>query len=476
MQAWIEVEAATADFGDARLNRRYQLLLDRLSSKPTLSIPAACQGLAETTAAYRFCDNPRTDAATVLQPHAAATVARVRAEKVVITAQDTTEIELERPEERVGGPLNDESRWGLYLHPLLALTPQRVPLGVVTAKIWSRDPVEFARSQAEKRRARKAAPLEDKESVRWLEGYQSACALAAAAPDTTVIAVSDSEGDIYECLQAGTTGAASYIVRGCQDRAVLDEAQPLLLQTLACKAALGRLKIRVRKRAASTGDETKTRKQARGGRIARVTVRAATVSLRGPARPGGKLPTIEVHAILVKEEKPPAGEEPIEWLLLTDLPIATFEEVTTVIDYYGCRWEIEVYFRTLKSGCKIEELQFERQDRYEVCLALYLIVAWRVLHLLMLGRECPEMSCAAVLSEAEWKSAYVIAMNEAAPKEPPPLMEMVTLIAELGGYLNRKHDGPPGPQTMWIGLQRMRDFAIAWTAFGPGERRRCVER
>jgi hypothetical protein len=474
MQAWIEGETKGADFGDKRLNRRYELLLDRLSDKPTLSIPAACRGWAETTAAYRFFDNGKTDAAKVLKPHHDATVARVRAHDVVIVAQDTTEIELDREQERVGGPLTDASRWGLYAHPLLAMTPERVPLGVVAAAIWSRDPEEFAKSQEEKRRARKAKPIEEKESVRWLEGYRSTCALAAETPETTIVAVSDSEGDIYECLQAGSAGAAEYIVRGCQDRALLEEECPLLMQTLACKAVLGKMKIRVSKRDVSTGDETKKRKQARAGRIARVTIRSARVLLRGPARPGMKLPPVYVNAILVKEETPPKGEEAIEWLLLTSLPIETFAEVTTVIDYYCCRWEIEIYFRTLKSGCKIEELQFERQDRYEVCLAMYMIVAWRVLYVLMLGRECPKMRCDAVLSEEEWKSVYVIATNEQPPATPPLLQAMVTMIAEMGGYLNRKHDGPPGPQTMWIGLQRMRDFAIAWIAFRPRERRNDV--
>jgi hypothetical protein len=471
MHAWIEAETKGADFGDERLNRRYELLLERLSDKPTLSIPAACRGLAETTAAYRFFDSDRTDAAKVLKPHQDATVERIRAHEVVIVAQDTTEVELDRAEERVGGPLNDDSRWGLYVHPLLAMTPERVPLGIVTAKIWSRDPEEFAKSQEEKRRQRKAKPIEEKESVRWLEGYQSACVLAAQTPDTMIIAVSDSEGDIYECLQAGTEGKAQYIVRGCQDRALLEEDHPLLMQTLACKASLGTMKIRVSKREASTGDETKKRKQPRDGRIARVTIRSARVLLRGPARPGLKLPDIHVNAILVKEENAPKGEEPVEWLLLTSLPIETFDEVTKVLDYYCCRWEIEVYFRTLKSGCKIEELQFERQDRFEVCLAMYMIVAWRVLYLLMLGRECPKMSCEAVLAESEWKSVYVIATGEDAPAKPLQLGAMVRIIAELGGYLNRKHDGPPGPQTMWIGIQRMRDFAIAWSAFGPSARK-----
>ena len=474
MQAWIEAETKGADFGDERLNRRYELLLDGLSDKPTLSIPAACRGLAETTAAYRFFDNEKTNAAKVLKPHRDATVERIRAHEVVLVAQDTTEVEIDRPHQRVGGPLNDESRWGLFIHPLLALTPQRVPLGVVMAKIWSRDLAEFAKSQEEKRRARKAKPIADKESVRWLEGYQSACVLAAETPGTTIIALSDSEGDIYECLQAGEEGAADYIVRGCQDRALLDEEQSLLLQTLACKKALGTMKIRVSKRAASTGDNTKKRKQAREARVAKLTVRSARVLLRGPARPGQKLPAIYVNVILAKEERPPAGVEPIEWLLLTSLPIETFDEAMSVLDYYCARWEIEIYFRTLKSGCKIEKLQFERQDRLEVCLAMYMIVAWRVLYVLMLGRECPKMRCDAVLSEAEWKSVYTIVTGEEAPAKPPLLGDMIKMIAELGGYLNRKNDGPPGPQTMWIGLQRMRDFADAWIAFRPQKRRKDV--
>jgi len=176
MQTWIEVETAGVNFGDERLNRRYELLLERMGDKPTLSIPAACHGWAETKAAYRFFDNDKTTAAKVLEPHRDATLERIRAHKLVIVAQDTTEIELQRERERVGGPLSDETRWGIYTHPLLALTPERVPLGVVETAIWSRDPVEFAKSQAEKRLARKAKPIEQKESVRWLDNLKQATA------------------------------------------------------------------------------------------------------------------------------------------------------------------------------------------------------------------------------------------------------------------------------------------------------------
>lgn len=164
MQAWIAVETQTADFGDERLDRRYALVLDQLSQKPSLSIPAACQGLAETTAAYRFFANDRVSPQKVLDPHGAATLQRIREQKVVVIPQDTTEVDLTRQQEKVGGPLSDEHRWGLFAHPLLALTPERVPLGVVGAEMWSRDEEELKRSQKEKARERKQLPIEEKES------------------------------------------------------------------------------------------------------------------------------------------------------------------------------------------------------------------------------------------------------------------------------------------------------------------------
>ena len=478
MQAWIELETKDADFGDKRLDARYQVLLELLSDKPSLSIPAACGGQAETAAAYRFFDNEKTDPAKVLRPHHHATLERIRAEAVVIAAQDTTEVEVTRKQEKVGGPLNDLEHWGLYVHPLLAMTPQRVPLGVVHAEMWSRDPKEFAKTAEERRKERRQKPFEEKESYRWLQGYEAACAIAAAAPKTTVVCVSDSEGDIYECFAAGARDdahRAEWIVRACQDDRSLAEEEKNLRQLLVCQAPLGKMTVHVSKREASTGNGRK-RQQPRESRTATMTVRAVRTLLSPPFRPGKKLAPVYVNAILVREENPPEGEEPIEWLLVTSLPIATFEEVSTAIGYYCCRWEIEVFFRVLKSGCKIQDLQFEREDRLQVCLAMYLIVAWRVLYVLMMGRACPQMRCDAIFTEAEWKSVYVIANHKSAPKTPPTLGEIIPWIAGMGGYLGRKHDGPPGPKTMWIGIQRMRDFATAWTAFGPATAKRCVER
>jgi len=358
----------------------------------------------------------------------------------------------------------------------VAFTPQHVPLGVVETLFWSRDPDEFAKSAQQKRDERRHKSIQDKESQRWLEGYLAACQVAERAPDTQVISIADSKADVYELFvlaQATVGKKAQWLVRACQDRA-LTEGEEHLTQRVACTKVLAKLTIRVSKRAASPSEQ-RSRRQARSARKARVTVRAAQVTLRSPHRTGEKLPSVQVNAILVREEKPPPGEEAIEWLLLTDLPITTTKDVLQAIKYYGCRWEMEIFFRVLKSGCQVEKLQLEEQARMEPCLAMYLIVSWRIQHVTMLGRECPQTSCACVLAEEEWKAVVEIMTHQPAPEEPPPLGEMLVLIAELGGYLGRGNDGPPGPKTMWIGMQRMRDFAMAWSTFGPG-RKRSVER
>ena len=473
MQAWVGKELRTVDIGDARLDARLALILDRLSAQPTVSIPAAFRTEAEKDGAYRFFDNKNVTEGDILQPHHDATLARVKAEPIVLLPQDTTEIDVTRRQEEVGGRLNDANRRGLFAHIQLALTPKRLSLGVTHAEIWKREDEEFDQPQADKRKKRRAKTIDQKESGRWLEGYRKACEVAQKCPQTQVISLSDSEGDIYECYVEGapTEGQkADWIVRACQDRALVG-GKPRLRLSILNMPVLGTMTIEVSKRQPSTGDGRKRRQARTSARKAEVTVRSKRVLLRPPRRPGGvKLPAVQVKAVLVLEENPPEGEQAVEWLLLTSLPVKTFDEAVKVTEYYCCRWEVEVYFRVLKSGCRVESLQFETSERLTKCLAVYLIVAWRVLYLTMLGRTQPGMRCDAVLDEAEWKSVYEVVSGKAAPKIPPTLAELIKMIAQLGGYQGRKHDGPPGPKTMWIGMQRMHDLARAWNQFGPNAR------
>jgi hypothetical protein len=496
MVAWIEHETASAKFGtvksgktsprkykprkskavNVRLKNRFQIVLEIMSNKPSLKFPAGCRGHAEMKAAYRFLDNEHVTFLSILGPHREATIERIREQPVVLIPQDTTEIDITRPQEKMvgSGPLNDDSRLGFHDHVGLAMTPEHLVLGVVHAKLWARDPVEFAKPAAQKRDERRAKPIEEKESIRWIEGYNAACEIARLAPETEIISLADSEGDIYELVLEGKAiegvRKASFIVRACQNRALVpvdevssSESNIYLREQVANTPVLARRTLDIRERHPKSKDDRK-RKQQREARTAVVTIQAMRVKLRAPSRRGGKLEDVEVNVVLVTEPNPPPGVVPIEWILLTNLPIDTVAAVECIIDYYTCRWQIEIYFRILKSGCKVEESQLERAERFEPYLALNMIVAWRIMHVMMLGRECPDLPCDVAFEDDEWRAVYATVKKEAPPSEPPSIQTIIHLIASLGGWLGRKSDGEPGPKAMWVGMQRMVDLALGWRA------------
>lgn len=447
---WAQEEVRMADLGDKRLNARLGFVLEQLGQKPQLSIPAACGGWTETLGAYRFFNNPKATFENVLASHYAATQERMAACPVVLLAQDTTE-----DDECVClgpkglGTLKETEKHARRLHPTIAFTPDRICLGVVKAAYWSRD----CPSPREERRSK---GVDEKESRHWIESYQDSCALQGQLPHTQIVNVADREGDIYEWYVEYDSYApqtrADWIVRAAQDRCVQTGESAKLWQTLGQASVLGALEVEVKAR------------PNRAARLARVTVRTATVSLAPPARRGYPLPEITVNAVLAREDTPPPGMEALEWLLLTSLPVSTFEQAATVVAWYTVRWCIEVYFHVLKNGCQTERLQLETEERLLPCLALYMIIAWRVLFTLMLGRACPELDCEVIFEAKEWQAAYIVVKRCPPPPVPPQLGEIVALVASFGGYLGRKHDGPPGPKTMWIGLQRLRDFVIALDA------------
>jgi hypothetical protein len=479
LSPWVVEEMKTADLDDKRLNARLCAILEQLGEHPTASIPAACGGYKELTAAYRFFDNEKVEFDDVLQPHIDATRLRIAAQAVVLLAQDTTEIDVTRPQQQVvdAGPLDTGARRGAQLHLMHSFTPDGTPLGTLRAIVWARD--DEAETNAVRTRAQRAAtPIEEKESMRWLEAMRQAREEAERCPTTQFVCIADSESDIYEVLAEGMAEprTADWIVRACQDRALVEDATEgataanhLRTAVLAAPVLFTKT-IDVRGREAKIACEDRGRRQPRCSRTAEVEVRAAEVTLRAPWRPGQKLRPVTVNVVMVREIDPPADDVPVEWILLTSLAIKTVENIASIIQYYCVRWMIEIFFRTLKSGCRVEERRFERMDRVLRCLAVYLIVAWRTLYICRLGRSAPEISCEAVFEPAEWKSVYQVVQKKKAPKVPPTLREIVRMVAQLGGYVNRKREDEPGPQTVWLGLQRMHDMARCWQLFGPGSK------
>ncbi|MBI5178699.1 MAG: IS4 family transposase [Nitrospinae bacterium] len=447
--SWALEEMGALRLGDKRLNRRAVQVLKQLGEKPTPSIPTACKGWTETLAAYRLFDNEKVTMEKVLAAHEKATVARIGQHPVVLCIEDTTELDYSTKKETKGlGALTYETRQGLLLHPTLAVTPDRVPLGCLRGFVWARDPELYGKEKEYRK-----IPIEEKESFRWIEGYRCVNKVAAELRQTKLVYVADRESDIYELFVEAQTAQgqmADLLIRVAIDRKLFGGGK--LWGQAEESPTLGTVEFDLPKR------------DKRPGRRVAQTLRAVRVKFKAPYRNGKKLPVVEVTVILAKEENPPSGMEPVEWMLLTTRSVTTFTEAAQMMQWYLCRWQIEVFFHILKNGCKIEKLQLEHVDRLKPAIALYMIIAWRILYLTMLGRKCPDLSCDVVFDTEEWQAVYIVTKRAHPPRRPPRLDEMVKMIASYGGYLNRKGDAEPGPKTLWIGLQRTRDFVLGIAA------------
>ncbi len=309
---WAIEEMKTAELEDKRLNARLTALLSALGEHPTASIPAACGGFNEMTAAYRFFDNEKATWEKILAPHAEQARQRMAQQELVLLVQDTSELDFTRPQEQVvgAGSLDGSSRCGAFLHPLVAFTADGTPLGTCWAKLWTQhEPAEETRAEKEKRR--KATPIEEKESFRWIEGLRQARDVAQELPDVQCVCIADSEADIYELFsEPRGQRRVEWLVRACQDRAALcdaensDDEAHRLCRLVENQPLMFSKEISVRGRPqAKVSCETRGRRQPRDSRTAEVEVRAATVTLRPPQRAGLKLPAVTINVVLVRSRR-----------------------------------------------------------------------------------------------------------------------------------------------------------------------------
>ena len=484
---WIGQEMATAALGDQRLNRRLRQILTRCFAQPMASLKASMRGWAEMVAAYRFFDHEMVTVENILAPHRAAIQERVKHHSRVLVIQNTTEIDYTQKKELKGsGPLSTDTRRGFFAHTQYVVSAQGLPLGVWHSDIYARtlDP-----KRPDKENDRKQRPLEERESYRWVEGYRQACALAEAVPELEVISQADREGDLYDVfaertcrLEKGKT-APHWLIRcnhperklqpplhqnpDCEDSA---PAGDKLLETVKNSSVLGTRSFEVKRTVQNKKIGGNRKQVARPARTVTLELRVAKIELRPPWRKGTQLQPVTISVVLAQEIAPPADQEAICWILLTSLEVNDLATASEVLDLYLVRWEIEVFHRVLKTGCRVEELQLKEDQRVQPAIALYMIVAWRVLYLMKLGRECPELLCDVVFEREEWQAIVVLVKGrEALGGAQPSLREMVRMVAGFGGFAARKNDGEPGAESMWIGLTRLRDFAFCWQRFGPSE-------
>jgi transposase-like protein/transposase Tn5 family protein len=440
---WAVSEFADADLGDLRRTKRLVELAGVLAQHPTAAFPEACGDGAMLKAAYRFFANDAIAPQDCLSSHIEATYSRLHQVPLVLAVQDTTEVDWTSHRATQGlGPLGHTACQGLLVHSTLAFTPERVPLGLLAQHVWARDPDDIG-----KRTRRKQLPISQKESQKWLTSLEAVGSAHDGCPTTRFVSVGDREADIYDLLAAVRPEGVELVIRASWDRAVC-APERYVWATVEAQPVVEHLFLRVPRRGSHPG------------RDATLSLRFCPLTLRPPRhRQSEGLPAVALWAVQVREVEPPDGVEPIEWLLLTTVAVHTVADAIERVEWYACRWGIEVWHRMLKSGCRIEARQLATGERLQRCLTLYSIIAWRVLYATMLARAVPEMPCSVLLEIEEWQALYcAIHHCPTPPERPPSLGQAVRWIAQLGGFVGRRRRDQSGAETLWRGFQHLTDF------------------
>jgi len=447
---WAEEEFGSVELYDERLRERLLTIARDFYCQPGKLIPQISNGSeAKTKGAYRFFDNRKVKMEILLRPHIESTLERIKKEKIVLAVQDTTTLNYTKHYTTKGlGPIGtDRISVGLLLHDTLVFSIEGTPLGVLDAQVWSRNEAEFG-----KRKYRHKLPIEEKESYKWLKSYRKATEIQTLCPDTTVISIGDRESDIYELFYetAQNTTGAKLLVRAEKSKNRKVEEKRLWEKMQEAPIA-GYHEVYL------------PGKPKRKARTAKLAIRYLSVKLE-PPQGKKQLGTIRLWAVYAKEvDYSITVKEPIEWMLLTTVEVKSLADAIEKLKWYQSRWGIEVYHRTLKSGCRIEDRRLNNADSIESSLAIDMVVAWRIYNLTKQSRETPDVSCKDYLEEDEWKvlSAFV-KKKDKKTNEPPTLREAVRMIAKLGGFLGRKSDGEPGTTTLWRGLLRLSFIMIGY--------------
>jgi hypothetical protein len=442
-KSWAHEEFGRVRFFDGRLKDRLYRIAEDFHGCPQGSLPEACASKAGTIGAYRFFANPKVSMDVLLTGHVEATIQRIRQHPIVLVPQDTTTLNYTtHPIQQGLGPIGTrrDKAMGLLLHDTMAFSEQGTPLGLVDAQCWARDPKDRG-----KRNRRKRVPIEQKESRKWLRSFRKVAEIQKVCPDTKLISIGDRESDVYELfLEARIDpNGPGLLVRMNRSAGRKVSGIPLW-DFMSSRPVDGTLALHI--------PHSGTRK----ARDSVLDVRFAEVELQPPKRLKSCGP-IRAWAVYVREQAEYAIDStPIEWMLLTTVEVTPLEHARRIVQWYARRWGIEVYHRTLKSGCRILDRHLDPDAGLKACVGIDMVVAWRVFHLTMLSREAPDAPCTVFFTDDEWQALCIYtSRNPVPPKQPPSLVQATRMVGAMGGHLGRNGDGPPGTQSLWRGLQRL---------------------
>ena len=471
---WAADEFDGVDLGDKRLDSRLVKLFDSFSEAPESPINQACEDWAETKAAYRFFQNENVDVVPIMAAHRGKTLSRAAEHSTILALQDTSYfVYTNHPKTRGLGEISMKkgtnidkiySR-GLVMHTCLAVTTQGLPLGLLDQKIFTRKlRPEHKRRGMGGKPIHDVLPVEEKESFRWIEALDVTPTTSAR---TQVVTVCDRECDFYDFFKAADKNGSSVLVRAAQNRTInrgsryAEKNIEKLWDHIASQPDVGSYAVEV-----AAVKQTKHNK-GRTARTAQMGIKFGEFKMNPPRNnPKHKteiLPDIQLFAIHAMEINPPEGEEPVEWMLLANQPVTTLEEAFERVHWYSLRWRIEMYFKVLKSGFRVEACRLGTADRLIRYLTVMGIVAWRLFMITLIARTDPSMPCSEFLSEQEWTVLAIKSTRHGSPPaSPPTIADALIWIARLGGYLARKGDSSPGTLVLWRGWKRLTDLTEGW--------------
>jgi hypothetical protein len=460
-ESWTNNEFFSAELGDERLNKRLSIISGRFAQSPLSPINHACDDWAETKAAYRFFRNEKIAYHDITRSHIAATKERCRKCSTVLAIQDTTYFNYsQHPKTKGLCPLSrkkdkhhgDLVTLGLVMHSTFMVGTDGLPLGIADQKIYAR-PQPNEEMDAKKRRAlNDRLPTEEKDSYRWVESLENTSRNMAGI-QSRVVTICDREADMYDLFLCAEQLTALLVVRANYDRAVNKKSR---YSEITGEKLWSLLK---RKRCEATIQVQIPKQQDQSARTASCELRFTDFVMNVPlnyCEGKRKNPLdLNLYAVYVSEIDCPEGYEPIDWILITNIPVQSCEQALEKVAWYCLRWRIETWHKVLKSGLQVEECRLSTSERLSRYLAVMSIVAWRIFWVTLVARVAPMASCRLLLNDFEWKILIAkFAKTQKINHQPPTLEQSIRWIAQLGGFLARKGDNQPGIIHIWKGMKK----------------------
>jgi hypothetical protein len=452
-QEWAEETFGTVHVGDERRSRRVVQIAAAVAHDPGASLPAQLHDEAALKATYRFLETPDITFEQLIAPHVAQTRQLMRQQAQVLLHQDTTEVDDQHHPKTTGlGPIGNGTHHGYLLQTVLAVRPGTLEvLGLAHQEPFLRQPVPKGETKRERHRR-------ERESDVW---YRSVQAIGSPPPGVQWIHVGDRYGDMFPFLTLCQQLHCDFLVRAARDRCVdllVEDPQAPVARRSHHKRPAGQEPQPATRHlfevvgswpVQATHDLELEASQKRRHRVAHVVLSWGRVRLFPPQGPDGVgLAPLVVWVVRVWEPEPPPDGEPLEWVLLTSVPIQSAEQAWERVEWYRARWEVEDSHQGLKTGCGIEERHLQTYEGLRRLLGLLSPLAVRLLQLRWAARQTPEQAAAGVLPASV---VQVVAALAAIPPAELSVEQAWHTLARYGGYLGRKGDGPPGWKTLWKG-------------------------